>query len=106
MERLVDDLMDVEMRTKRKMKNLLVIKISRKINHIIPMIKIMEIKEEEEENIDQEEEDFVEHVSNVEKKDIDPISFPNIKEGLTEDMRLMHVLSMSMNMLCLHVLKM
>jgi hypothetical protein len=54
----------------------------REITHIVLMIKIMETKEEEEDmGEDLEEEAFVELFSNVEKKDIEPTSVLNIKEG-------------------------
>lgn len=68
---------------------------SHKGGEIIPIvlvIKIMEIKEEEDE--DREEEAFVEHVSNVGEKDIEPMRVPNTKGGQIGDLRVMHELHM------------
>lgn len=49
-ERLVDGLMEAEIKNRRRMKNLVAVKIKKEIVSTICAIKIMEMKEEEEED--------------------------------------------------------
>ena len=54
---------------------------------IISMIRIIEIREGEEEDKDLEEEAFVEHVFTVEKKVIGHLNVLNAKEGQRGEMK-------------------
>ena len=87
MEDLEDDLMEAEMMNKRIRMRLEVVARTRgEITQIISMIKIIEIKEEEEEGKELEEEAFVEIVSTAMKKGIDHLNFLSSKEGMIEEM--------------------
>jgi hypothetical protein len=98
-ERLVDDHIEAKVKIKRRVKDLVPAKIKRKIIHIIVEIIIMETKGEEEDLGEaQEEEAFVEPIFNAGKKDIEPMSVLNIKEGQIEDLRVMLKLPMWMKM--------
>jgi hypothetical protein len=97
--RIVDDHMEAEVKTKRRVKDIVPAKIKREITHIILMIRTMETKEEEEDlGEDQEEDTSMEPIFNVGKKDIEPISVLNIKEGKIEDLKVTLKLPMRMKM--------
>lgn len=80
----------------------------RKKNPIISMIIIIEIKEkeEEEEGKDLEEEVSMENVFTVEKKGIENLSVPNVKEGMVEELKTRIELHMLMKIPNPHILKM
>ena len=87
MEDLEDDLMEAEMMTKRKRMRLEVVARTRgKITQIVSMIKIIEIREEEEEGKELEEEASVEIVSIAMKKGIEHLNVLSAKEGMIEEM--------------------
>ena len=87
MEDLANGLMEAEMMTKRTRMMLEVVARTRgEINHIISMIKIIEIKEEEEEGKELEYEAYVETVSIAMKKGIEYLNVLNTKEGMIEEM--------------------
>ena len=87
MEDLEDDLMEAEMMTKRTRMRLEVATRTRgEIAQIIFMIKIIEIREEEEEGKELEEEAFMKIVSTLMKKGIKHLNALNAKKGMTEEM--------------------
>ena len=73
---------------------------------IIPMIRTIEIREEEEEGKELEEEAFVENISIVMKKGINHLNFLSSKEGMIEEMTGRLELHMLMRMQNHHILKM
>lgn len=105
-EILVDSPMEAKVNIKRRMKDLVPTRTKREITHIVLMIKIIETKEEEE-NLgeDLEEEAFVEPIFNVEKE-MEPMSFLNVKEGKIEYLKVTSKFPMWMKMQSLHILNM
>jgi hypothetical protein len=89
-ERLVDGHMEAKVKIKRRLKDIVLARTKMEIAHIIIMIKIIETKEEEEA--------FMEPFFNVEKKDIEPMSVLNIKEGQIKYLKIMLKLPMWMKM--------
>ena len=87
MEDLEDDLMEAELMIRRTRMRLEVVARTRgEITQIISMIKIIEIREEEEEGKELEEEAFVEIVSIAMKKGIEHLNVLSAKEGMIEEM--------------------
>ena len=87
MEDLVDGLMEAKMMIKRTRMRLEVVARTRgEINQIIFMIKIIEIKEEEQEDKELEEEASMEIVSTIMKKGIKYLNVLSTKEGMIEEM--------------------
>ena len=87
MEDLEDDLMEVAMMTRRTRMRLEVVARTRgEITQIISMIKIIEIREEEEEGKELEEEAFMEIVSTIMKKGIEHLNVLSAKEGMIQEM--------------------
>ena len=79
--------MEAKMMIKRTRKRLeVVVKTRGGTIQIVPMIRIIEIREEEEEGKELEEEASVENVSTVMKKGIDNLNVLNAKEGMIEEM--------------------
>ena len=86
MEDLVDGLMEAKMMIKRtRMRLEVVAKTKGEITQIVSMIRIIEIKEEEEEGKELEEEAYVEIVSTTMKKGIEHLNV-SAKEGMIEEM--------------------
>ena len=86
-EDLENDLMEAEMMTRRtRMRLEVVARTKGEITQIISMIRIIEIKEEEEEGKELEEEAFVEIVSIAMKKVIEHLNVLSAKEGMIEEM--------------------
>ena len=82
MEDLVDGLMEAEMMIKRKrMKLEVAVRTRGEIILIISMIKMIELREEEEEGKDLKEGDYVKNVFIVKKKGMEHLNFPHSKEG-------------------------
>ena len=87
MEDLEDDLMEAEMMNKRIRTRLEVVARTRgEITQIVSMIRIIEIREEEEEGKELEEEASVEIVSTAMKKGIEHFNVLSAKEGMIEEM--------------------
>lgn len=87
MEDLEDDLMEAKMMNKRIRMRLEVVARTRgEITQIVSMIRIIEIKEEEEEGKELEEEASVEIVSIAMKKGIEHLNVLSTKEGMIEEM--------------------
>ena len=87
MEDLEDDLMEAEMMNKRIRMRLEVVARTRgEITQIVSMIRIIEIKEEEEEGKELEEEASVEIVSISMKKGIEHLNVLSTKKGMIEEM--------------------
>ena len=87
MEDLEDDFMEAEMMTKRTRMRLEVVARTREeITQIVSMIRIIEIREEEEEGKELEEEASVEIVSIAMKKGIEHLNVLSAKEGMIEEM--------------------
>lgn len=82
-EGLVVGLLEAEMRTRRKMKMWVPTKTRGMRVSIAPVIKTLETKEEEVEDMDKvwKEESFVVHFFIAIKKNIKPMSALNSKEG-------------------------
>ena len=107
MEDLEDDLMEAKMMTKRTRMRLEVVARTRaEITQIVSMIRIIEIKEEEEEGKELEEESFVEIVSTIIKNGIEHLNILNAKEGMIEEMNGRVELWLLMKMQGHHILKM
>ena len=107
MEDLEDDLMEAEMMTRRTRMRLEVGTRTRgEITQIISMIRIIEIKEEEEEGKELEEEAFVEIVSIAMKKGIEHLNVLSAKEGMIEEMNGRVELQLLMKIQGHHILKM
>ena len=86
-EDLEDDLMEAEMMTRRTRMRLEVVARTRgEITQIVSMIRIIEIREEEEEGKELEEEAFMEIVSTAMRKGIEHLNVLNAKEGMIEEM--------------------
>ena len=87
MDDLVDGLMEAKIMIKRTRMRLEVVARTREeITQIIFVIKIIEIREEEEEGKQLEEESFVEIVSTAMKKGIEHLNDLNTKKGMTKEM--------------------
>ena len=87
MEDLEDDLMEAEMKIRRtRMRLEVVAKTRGEITQIISMIRIIEIREEEEEGNELEEEASMKIVSTAMKKGIEHLNVLNAKEGMIEEM--------------------
>ena len=86
-EDLVDGLMEAKMMIRRTRMGLEVVARTKgEITQIISMIKIIEIREEEEEGKELEEEASIEIISTVMKKGIKHLNVLNTKEGMIEEM--------------------
>ena len=86
MEDLVDGLMEAEMMIRRtKMRLEVVARTRGEITQIISMIRIIEIREEEEEGKELEEEASMEIVSTAMKKGIEHLNVLSTKEGMIEE---------------------
>ena len=86
-EDLVDGHMVAEMKIQKRRTRPVAVRISEETIPIISKIKIIEIREEEEEDKDLEEEASVEHVFTVEKKVIGHSNVLNAKEEQTGEMK-------------------
>ena len=87
MEDLEDGLMEVEMMIKRaRMRLEVVAKTRGEITQILSMIRIIEIREEEEEGKELEEEASVEIVFTTKKKGIEHLNVLSAREGMIEEM--------------------
>ena len=107
MEDLEDDLMEAEMMNKRIRMRLEVVARTRgEITQIVSMIRIIEIKEEEEEGKELEEEASVEIVSIAMKKGIEHLNVLSAKEGMIEEMNGRVELQLLMKIQGHHILKM
>ena len=107
MEDLADDLMEAEMMIKRtRMRLEVVAKTRGKITQIVSMIKIIEIREEEEEGKELEEEASVEIFSTAMKKGIEHLNVLSAKGGMIEEMNGRVELLFLMKMQAFHILKM
>ena len=107
MEDLEDDLMEAEMMNKRIRMRLEVVARTRgEITQIVSMIRIIEIKEEEEEGKELEEEASVEIVSIAMKKGIEHLNVLSTKEGMIEEMNGRVELQLLMKIQGHHILKM
>ena len=98
-EEVVEDLLGAEMRMKGKMKMWVLVEARRMITSTAFMIKIVVIKEvEDEEDLGQGLEEVVseELVSIVVKKGIGPMNVHNTKEGQTEGQKVVEGLHMPM----------
>lgn len=99
--------MEAEMMTKRTRMRLEVVARTRgEITQIISMIRIIEIKEEEEEGKELEEEASVEIVSTAMKKGIEHLNVLSAKEGMIEEMNGRVELQLLMKIQGHHILKM
>ena len=102
MEDLTDNLMEAKMMIKRTRIRLEVVARTRgEITQIISMIRIVEIKEEEEDGKELEEEASVEIVSTTMKKGIEHLNVLNAKEGMIEEM----ICRLELWLLMHHILK-
>ena len=107
MEDLEDSLMEAEMMTRRTRMRLEVVARTRgEITQIVSMIKIIEIREEEEEGKELEEEASVEIVSTAMKKGIKHLNVLSDKEGMIEEMNGRIELQLLMKIQGHHILKM
>ena len=107
MEDLADSLMEAEMMIKRKRMRLEVVARTRgEITRIISMIRIIEIKEEEEEGKELEEEASMKIVSTTMKKGIKHLNVLSAKEGMIEEMNSRVELRLLMKMQNFYILKM
>ena len=85
-EDLVDSLMEAEIMIKRiSMRLEVVARTKEEITQIGSMIRIIDIKEEEEEGKELEEEAFVENDSTTMKKGINHLNVLSAKEGMIEE---------------------
>ena len=107
MEDLEDNLMEAEMMTRRtKMRLDVVARTKGEITQIVSMIKIIEIREEEEEGKELEEEASMEIVSIAMKKGIEHLNVLSAKEGMIEEMNGKVELQSLMKIQGHHILKM
>ena len=79
-EDLVDGHMVAEMKIQKRRTRLVAVRISEETISIVSKIRIIEIREEEEEDKDLEEEASVEHVFTLEKKVIGHLNVLSAKE--------------------------
>ena len=99
MENMVDGLMKAKIMIKRtRMRLKLVVRTRGETIQIIPMIRIIEIREEEEAS--------VENLSTVMKKGINHLNVLSSKEGMIEEMNGKLELQLLMKMQNHHILKM
>ena len=99
--------MEAEMMTKRTRMRLEVVARTREeITQIVSMIRIIEIREEEEEGKELEEEASVEIVSIAMKKGIEHLNVLSAKEGMIEEMNGRVELQLLMKIQGHHILKM
>ena len=106
-ENLGNNLMEAKMMIKRiRMRLAVVVRTRGEITQIIPMIKTIEIREEEEERKELEEEAFVEKIFTIVKKDIDHLNVLSAKEGIIEEMAGRLELQLLMKIQNHHILKM
>ena len=80
MEDLVDGHMEIKMKIQKRRMRPVVVRIREETIPIISKIRIIEIREEEEEDKDLEEEASVEHVFTMEKKVIGNLNVLSAKE--------------------------
>ena len=107
MEDLVDGLMEAKMMIRRTRTRLeLVARTIGEITQIISMIRIVEIREEEEEGKELEDEAFVEIVSIAMKKGIKHLNVLSAKEGMIEETNGRVEFLLLMKMQGHHILKM
>ena len=107
MEDLEDDLMEAEMMNKRiRMRLEVVAKTRGEITQIVSMIRIIEIREEEEEGKELEEEASMEIVSTTMKKGIEHLNVLSAKEGMIEEMNGRVELQLLMKIQGHHILRM
>ena len=86
MEDLVDGHMEAKMMIKgTRMRLEVAVKTKEETIQIIPMIRIVENREEEEEDKELGEEDTMENVSTIMKKGIDHLNVLNAKEVIMEE---------------------
>ena len=106
-EDLAKNLLAVEMMIKiTRMRLAVVIRTKGEKTQIIPMIRTIEIKEEEEEGKELEEEASVDNVSTTVKKGIENLNVLSTKEGMIEETTSYQGLWLSMKMQNCHILKM
>ena len=106
-EDLEDDLMEAEMMNKKiRMRLEIVARTRGEITQIISMIRIIEIREEEEEGKELEEEASVEIFSTAMKKGIEHLNVLSTKEGMIEEMNDRVELQLLMKIQGHHILKM
>ena len=86
-EDLVDGHMVAGMKIQKRRTRPVVVRISEETISIVSKIRIIEIREEEEEHKDLEEEASMEHVFTVEKKVIGHLNVLNAKEEQTGEMK-------------------
>src|SRR5271156_2934256 len=86
-EDLVDGRMGAEMKIRKRRTRPVAVRISEETISIVSKIRIIEIREEEEEDKDLEEEASVEHVFTVEKKVIGHLNVLSAKEEQTGEMK-------------------
>ena len=107
MEDLEDNLIEAKMMTRRtRMRLEVVARIRGEITQIVSMIRIIEIREEEEEGKEMEEEASVEIVSTAMKKGIKHLNVLSTKEGMIEEMNGRVELQSLMKIQGHHILKM
>ena len=107
MEGLEDDPMEAAMMTRRTRMRLDVVARTRgEITQIVSMIKIIEIREEEEEGKELEEEASVEIVSIEMKKGIEHLNVLSAKEAIIEEMNDRVELQLLMKIQGHHILRM
>ena len=104
-ERVVVGHLEAKMRPRRKLKMWVLIETRGMRVSIAPMIKTLEIREDEVEDVDkdQEEEAFVVTVSIAMKKVIVPLNSLNNKEGQIRELRVKLGLLMWMRMQSHHI---
>ena len=103
----MDGFMEAKMMIKRtRMRLEVVAKTRGEITQIIFMIRIIEIREEEEEGKELEEEASVEIVSTVMKKGMEHLNVLSTKEGMIEEMNGRVEIQLLMKMQGHHILKM
>ena len=104
---LLDALMEAEMMTRRtRMRLEVVARTKGEITQIISMIKIIEIREEEEEGKELEGEASMEIVSSTIKKGIEHLNVLSAKEGMIEEMNGRVELQLLMKIQGHHILEM
>ena len=107
MEDLENGLMEAEMMIKRtRMRLEVVVRTRWETIPIFSMIRIIEIREEEEKDKDLEEEASVGNVFTIEKKGIEHLNVASTKEGQIKEHKARPELHMLMKMSDPHILKM
>ena len=106
MDNLVDGLMQAEMMIRRiRMRLEVAVKTRGEKIQIIPIIKTIEIREEEEKGKELGEEASVEKISTAMKKGIEHLNVLSTKEGMIEEMNGRVDLLLLMKMQGHHILK-